>query len=400
MYFGSVRFFKHLIMATLSLAVVGGLSVAVYLGTNFIAENTGSGTSETKTAKGTQSGTTVRLGKSAVNADETEGSADAIEASMAEETEASMDDETGADMAEGEIGDSWVDDGTSSTHADTDTTGGNSADMSEASNDNLTSDKPANTKTTTLTASAGSAVKHADLVEYATLFPELYAEPSEMYVKGEGYQNGTSSKNVDADKRIAYLTFDDGPSEVTSDVMAVLRRYDVKATFFINNPDTEKKREILAKILSEGHAVGMHSMTHDYKKIYKSVPAFLEDMNGIFTEIYMQTGMKPAMMRFPGGSINAYDKPIYEQLAAEVLRRGFVYYDWNVTIDNSGDTNSYNNSLHNVESRDSVIIQMQDGPDKTNMPYAVKYVIENLRDRGYAFDKLSEWVKPVTFAYE
>ncbi len=390
MYFGSVRFFKHLIIAALSLAVVGGLSVAVYLGTSFIAANTGTGASATKTAKGTQGGTSVRLGDAEVKANDTEGY---------------TADETGDEAENGEIGDSWVDDRTSSTFTDSDTKDGDTLDVSEPSNDNPTSDKPADTKTAALTtsasnSSAGSAAKRVELVDYATLFPELYAEPSEIYVKGEGYQSSASSKNADADKKIAYLTFDDGPSEVTADIMDVLRRYDVKATFFINNPDTEKKREILAKILSEGHAVGMHSMTHDYKKIYKSVPAYLEDMNGIFTEIYMQTGMKPAMMRFPGGSINAYDKPIYEQLAAEVLRRGFVYFDWNVTIDNSGDTASYNNSLHNAESRESVIIQMQDGPDKTNMPFAVKYVIENLRDRGYAFDKLSEWVKPVTFAYE
>ena len=111
----------------------------------------------------------------------------------------------------------------------------------------------------------------------------------------------------------------------------------MKATFFVVGGDTEKQRQWMRDIVEDGHTLGMHSYTHDYYKIYASVEAFLDDYYKLFTNIKEATGQTPTIFRFPGGSVNSYDYPVYREIVAEMLRRGFVFYDWNLS---SGDASS------------------------------------------------------------
>ena len=101
-----------------------------------------------------------------------------------------------------------------------------------------------------------------------------------------------------------YLTFDDGPSIYTDEILDILDAYDVKATFFVVGKDTDRAREAMREIVARGHTLGMHSYSHKYSQVYASLEAFEEDFVKIREYIYEVTGEESHVYRFPGGSSN------------------------------------------------------------------------------------------------
>lgn len=206
-------------------------------------------------------------------------------------------------------------------------------------------------------------------------------------------------------EKICYLTFDDGPSEKnTAKILDILKEYDIKATFFVINHKGERVEELYKRIVNEGHTIGVHSYSHEYDEIYDSVDAFLDDFNKMSNKIERITGVKPEIFRFPGGSVNTYNAGIYVELAAEMLRRGYAYYDWNVS---SGDA-SYNiipageikrNVLKGMYESGESIILFHDADQKTTTVEALPEIIEELLEEGYEFSKLDNDVKPIVFNY-
>lgn len=137
-----------------------------------------------------------------------------------------------------------------------------------------------------------------------------------------------------------YLTFDDGPSaECTDMVLNILRERNIKATFFLIGEYVEKYPETAKRIADEGHTIGIHCYRHDYDVLYQSVESYLEDFQKAYDVIEAVTGVKTRLFRFPGGSVNAYNKEVCEEIIKEMTDRGFIYYDWNASLgDAAGDT--------------------------------------------------------------
>ena len=231
----------------------------------------------------------------------------------------------------------------------------------------------------------------AEVPAYTELYPELYADDS---------LRGT----VDVDNAV-YLTFDDGPSARTDEILEILDKYGVKATFFVVGANEEGDLERMQKIVAAGHTLAIHSYSHDYKKIYASVEAYLEDFNQMFCQIYEATGVKPQIFRFPGGSVNSYNVGIHQQLIAEMTRRGFVYFDWNVA---NGDavfskiqpsSTLTANALKGVGTARRAIILMHDSSAKTTTVEALPAIIEGYLEAGYSFAALTPSTRSVTFSY-
>lgn len=228
-------------------------------------------------------------------------------------------------------------------------------------------------------------------LEYQNKYENLYVE------------NDFSFK--ERESKVCYLTFDDGPSLTNTErILDILAEYDIKATFFVINHKGDEFDDIYRRIVREGHTIGIHSYSHDYKKIYASVDAFLKDFNRISSKIEKLTGVKPNIFRFPGGSINTYNTNIYIPLAAEMLRRGYVYYDWNV---GSGDASYvcapkseiYNNVLNGMYESGESIVLMHDSKEKNTTADALPDIIEQLLSEGYEFKKLDNDVKPIVFSF-
>lgn len=203
----------------------------------------------------------------------------------------------------------------------------------------------------------------------------------ENQIVWEDVKQGAQAWNSDAGIRKVYLTFDDGPSENTDEILDILDEYGVKATFFVVGK--EGYTEEYQRIVEEGHSLGMHSFSHKYREIYQSVDAYGEDMNKLHDFLYEVTGEECKIARFPGGSSNTISKVDMQELIMYLTEQGITYYDWNVS---SGDAASSfvsasqieNNVLNNVWKYDSVMILMHDSSAKDTTVEALPNIIEKI----------------------
>ena len=133
-----------------------------------------------------------------------------------------------------------------------------------------------------------------------------------------------------------FLTLDDGPSEEnTAAVLDILKKKNVKATFFVVGENVRKHPEIARRIVEEGHTIGIHCNHHDYDDIYESVDSYLADFEEAYNAVYEVTGVEVKLFRFPGGSINAYNKEVYQDIIEVMTDRGFIYFDWNGSLEDA-----------------------------------------------------------------
>ncbi len=188
-----------------------------------------------------------------------------------------------------------------------------------------------------------------------------------------------------AESRI-YLTFDDGPSDrVTPLILDTLKQEKVKATFFIVGRSVNGREKILKRMHDEGHAIGVHSYSHDYKSIYASPAALLEDIEKCNDVIESVTGERSTIYRFPGGSYN-----IAGNLVSAVLKAGYTYVDWNASLRDAEIAGATPEQLLEEAKKSSagktkVVLLCHDGTSKTPTAKALKSVIEYFRNEGYAF---------------
>lgn len=207
-------------------------------------------------------------------------------------------------------------------------------------------------------------------------------------------------------EKVAYLTFDDGPSHVTQSILDTLKKNNVEATFFVvgSQLDYDSNQRRLKRIAKEGHTIGIHTETHKYEEIYSSVEAYLKDFNTVWTKVKEITGKKAEIFRFPGGSLNGYNQDVQHQLVAEMLRRGFKYYDWNISSMDAADQSYSADRIvkysTDVGEESSIIILMHDSEGKINTAQALPTIISKLKKMGYSFKSLDSSVKPIIFGYQ
>ena len=183
--------------------------------------------------------------------------------------------------------------------------------------------------------------------------------------------------------RKVYLTFDDGPSENTRAILDVLKKYDVKATFFVTGQQALSHPERYREIAQEGHTLGMHSYSHKYSEIYESVDSFGEDLLLLQTFLEDTTGVTPVFYRFPGGSSNTVSKMPMSELCDYLTDNGITYFDWNIS---SKDAVSpmrptqeiVKNCTQNLETFDNAVILLHDAANKTSTVDALPEIIESI----------------------
>lgn len=217
---------------------------------------------------------------------------------------------------------------------------------------------------------------------YETVCPGMQAEKKEDAKTEPVEKEGTKT---------AYLTFDDGPSRQTEKVLDILEQYRIKASFFVVSSNmTETGIDVLRRTAAEGHVIGMHSDTHDYNKIYASVESLLEDYEKVYNMIKDITGITPQFYRFPGGSYNSVGRKCIKQTIPEMERRGFLYFDWNVTaedaVGNPTAASIMKNVFRDIDRTDAPVILMHDGPCNGLTVEILPEIIEELLRRGYSFD--------------
>ena len=203
----------------------------------------------------------------------------------------------------------------------------------------------------------------------------------------------TSSAEIsESGQKVIYLTFDDGPGPYTAKLLDILKKYDVKVTFFVTGAGDD---ELIAREYNEGHTVGLHTYTHDYAYVYSSLDNFFTDLYEIQTRVKNITGQTSTLTRFPGGSSNLisarYDGGIgiMSRLSEELPARGFTYFDWNISSGDAGGATTssevYQNVINALSPNYSVVLQHD---IKDFSVDAVEDIIKYGKANGYTFKKL------------
>lgn len=201
--------------------------------------------------------------------------------------------------------------------------------------------------------------------------------------------NGKEGKRV-------FLTFDDGPStSVTPHILDTLKKYNIKATFFVLGNRVSDNAELIKREYNEGHYIANHGYSHRYDKIYASSKNVLKEYNKTEQEIKKALGdenYSSNLFRFPGGSIGGeYDK-IKEKAKIDLERNQIAYLDWNALTNDAAGTYTKEKIIKNlkktVENKNNVVVLMHDAPDKILTYETLEDIIKYLQEKGYSFKNM------------
>lgn len=198
----------------------------------------------------------------------------------------------------------------------------------------------------------------------------------------------------DPNAKFAYLTFDDGPSvKSTPLILDILAEYDIKATFFVVGSMVKENPEILQRIYDEGHKIGNHTYTHNYRYIYKNTKNFMEDVNRadrILKDV-LGEDFETKLFRFPGGSYGKNKNPMIRA----IKKAGYAVYDWNALNGDAEGVNLKNSYLisrlkETTRGKKNAIILMHDLDSKTGTVQTLRRNLDYLISQGFHFRVLED----------
>lgn len=200
-------------------------------------------------------------------------------------------------------------------------------------------------------------------------------------------------KPIPAKGKTVYLTFDDGPCAYTPEILDILDKYNVKATFFVVNG---KYNYIMKDIVDRGHKIGLHCYKHVYSDIYESDEAYFKDLKKISDVVKKETGVETDIIRFPGGGSNTiskkYSKGIMTRLTESVVENGYAYFDWNCY---NGDADGVKDVVEQVKNcsqfpkgAKNIVVLMHDNKEATMK--ALPKIIEYYKSCGMTFGVLEK----------
>lgn len=198
--------------------------------------------------------------------------------------------------------------------------------------------------------------------------------------------------------KVAYLTFDDGPSlQITPRILDITARYEVPVTFFVLGSQAARYPALVQQAAQAGHAIGNHSYSHQYAQIYSSEKSLMQEVNRANDVLAGVIGYKPVIFRAPGGSTM-----MRKQQAQCLHAEGYQYYDWNVSPgDASGTYKSAQslvaNTLNQAEGKDRIIVLFHDSAPKQSTADALPAVIEGLKEMGFSFAAINPLTEPIQF---
>lgn len=265
----------------------------------------------------------------------------------------------------------------------------------------------------TVFGNSDKAVKHSNkrTVAVESVTDSTYTDPEHPSTANPGDKPKTNKPAVETDKKkeskaakgtkslakkTAYLTFDDGPGPYTNQILDILDKNDVKATFFMLEPNMRKYPKAVKRLVEEGHIPAMHGVTHQVKKFYKSKESVLNEMNAGKNYIKKLTGYDADLIRTPYGSAPYMKK---EYMTA-VKNAGFMLWDWNVdSLDwkykDARFVQTVKKQVLSLEKKgESPVILMHDRKETMkHLPEVLKF----LKERGYKFQVLDDSLQPIQF---
>jgi len=191
---------------------------------------------------------------------------------------------------------------------------------------------------------------------------------------------------------VIYLTFDDGPNRyTTTKILDILKKHDVKATFFELRP-AGNDFDLTKRVLDEGHTLAMHGYQHKYDIIYRSQKIYRENLDKLRDLFFDKFGVWCTVTRFPGGSSNTvsrYNPGIMTKLTEKLHGWGYHYFDWNVDSEDAGGARSEKDTFRNFKNglqkgRGNVVL-MHDFTNNDKTIDALERMIRYGKKNGYTF---------------
>ncbi|MEE1515967.1 MAG: polysaccharide deacetylase family protein, partial [Lachnospiraceae bacterium] len=212
----------------------------------------------------------------------------------------------------------------------------------------------------------------------------------EIYV----FDKQVESNTVNPGNKVVYLTFDDGPGPYTEKLLNVLDKYGVKATFFVTGQRLGYKH-MIGEAHRRGHTIALHTYSHQYS-IYSSEETYFADLKKIEEVCISQTGVKPTIVRFPGGTSNTvsrnYCKGIMTTLSKSLGYHGYLFSDWNVSSGDAGGAKTKDEVANNVISgikKNNVSIVLQHDSVGFSVDAVEQIIVWGLAN-GYTFLPMTE----------
>jgi len=215
-------------------------------------------------------------------------------------------------------------------------------------------------------------------------------------------QGKENIKNIyHTDKKVAYLTFDDGPSNNTHQILDILKQNNIKATFFVLGSQVEIFPETTNRIYNEGHYIANHGYSHKYSEIYQSPEQVLNEFNQC-NQIVAKTINVPEynshLFRFPGGSVGGKYAELKKQAITLLEQNNILHIDWNALTGDSEKVNPteeylMDNLQKTTEGKNSLVILMHDAQAKKITAETLPKVIEYLQQQGYSFESFYDIIK-------
>ena len=216
------------------------------------------------------------------------------------------------------------------------------------------------------------------------------------YPKQKQIKKENINPSIISDKTV-YLTFDDGPSYLTEEILDILKDENVPATFFVTERQIDKYADVVRRMQAENHTIGLHTSTHNYSYVYSSDENYFNDLNNIRQKVFRITGVKSRIIRLPGGSSNTiskkYNLGIITRITSALTKKSFYYFDWNIdSEDASGNLTKediYMNVTNRIHSGTNIIL-MHDLSTKVSTKDALRDIIKYAKANGYTFAKITK----------
>lgn len=193
-------------------------------------------------------------------------------------------------------------------------------------------------------------------------------------------------------EKIAYITFDDGPSKYTRKILDILDENNVKGTFFMLNDNMIVFKDVVKRMDSEGHGTGFHGVSHELKELYKTEDSALEEFKTCNRTFYKITGNTSRLVRIPYGS-----KPnMLESIYNKFVKEGFLLWDWTVDTEDwkSSEDQIVSNILYYAREKDKIVILLHENQRTVD---TLPDIIKILKSRGYSIQPITEDIKPINF---
>lgn len=195
-----------------------------------------------------------------------------------------------------------------------------------------------------------------------------------------------------SDEKTVYLTFDDGPSKsVTPLILDLLKKEDIKATFFVLGSRVDLNPSIVKREYEEGHFIANHGYSHQYSSMYSSTGAVVEEYNRAKLAIQNALGKEydGHLFRFPGGSTGGKYHSLKKEAKQVLADNQIGYIDWNALSNDAAGAKTKEALLESVKEtvgqKNSVVILMHDAGDKILTYEVLPEVIKYLKEQGYTF---------------